>query len=120
KDVTALTCTDAWKFPSNVSEFFRGGMAQTPKVLFVAAEAFPLVKTGGLGDVAGSLPPALQRLGVDVRVLMPAYGDVLKLLDGISAGPTLGEVLPGVHARLLEARQPGSRVPLMLIDCPEL
>ena len=95
-------------------------MHQARKVLFVTAEAFPLVKTGGLGDVAGSLPAALQQFGVDVRVVMPAYADVLKDLHGIMTGPTLGEVLPGVHARLLEARLPGTAVPLTLIDCPEL
>lgn len=44
------------------------------KVLFVTSEAAPFVKTGGLGDVAGSLPPALKRKGVDIRVIMPLYG----------------------------------------------
>ena len=43
-------------------------------VLFVAAEAAPFAKTGGLGDVVGSLPRALRRQGVDARVLLPLYG----------------------------------------------
>ena len=43
------------------------------KVLFVSSEVFPLIKTGGLADVSGSLPNALQRLGVDIRILMPGY-----------------------------------------------
>ena len=43
------------------------------KVLFVVSECVPLVKTGGLGDVAGVLPQALRARGHDVRVLMPRY-----------------------------------------------
>ena len=44
------------------------------KVLFVASEAVPFAKTGGLADVAGSLPKALKEEGVDIRVIMPKYG----------------------------------------------
>ncbi len=46
------------------------------KVLFATSEAYPFVHTGGLGEVAGSLPLALAELGCDVRVLMPAYRGV--------------------------------------------
>ena len=46
------------------------------KVLFVASEAGPFVKSGGLGDVAGSLPRALTKLGVDARVVLPKYGTI--------------------------------------------
>lgn len=46
---------------------------QKLRVLFVASEVFPLAKTGGLADVAGSLPKALAKRGEDVRVLMPKY-----------------------------------------------
>ena len=46
------------------------------KILYVAAEAVPFAKTGGLADVAGSLPKALEADGVDVRVIMPKYGKI--------------------------------------------
>lgn len=45
-------------------------------VLFAASEAYPFMKTGGLGDVAGSLPKALQDDGVEVRVIIPKYRDI--------------------------------------------
>ncbi|MGC9395998.1 MAG: glycogen synthase [Anaerolineae bacterium] len=44
------------------------------KVLFLAAEATPFTKVGGLADVAGALPKALRHLGIDVRVVIPRYG----------------------------------------------
>ena len=44
-------------------------------VLFVAAEGVPFSKTGGLADVIGALPKELQKLGVNVRVVLPKYGD---------------------------------------------
>ena len=46
------------------------------KVLYAAAEVVPFVKTGGLADVAGSLPKALKAQGIDIRVVMPKYGQI--------------------------------------------
>lgn len=45
------------------------------KVLFTAAEGVPFSKTGGLADVIGALPKELKKAGVDVRVVLPKYGD---------------------------------------------
>ncbi len=58
---------------------------QKLKVLFATSEAHPLIKTGGLADVAGALPIALQQLECDVRVILPAYGDILAKYPAITA-----------------------------------
>lgn len=46
------------------------------KVLFTVSECVPFIKSGGLADVAGSLPKELLSLGTDVRVMIPKYGDI--------------------------------------------
>lgn len=43
------------------------------KILFAASEAYPLIKTGGLGDVAYSLPKALKNEKIDVRIILPYF-----------------------------------------------
>ena len=63
------------------------------KVLFVAAEVAPLIKTGGLADVAGALPPALREAGHDVRVVMPRFRELRE--KGIPVdGPIASSFLP--------------------------
>jgi len=57
--------------------------APSMKILFVCPEVTPFSKTGGLGDVAGALPPALADLGHDVKVVTPLYGSVPR--HGISS-----------------------------------
>src|SRR5258708_2000278 len=49
---------------------------QPLKILMLAAEAVPFAKVGGLADIVGALPKALQELGHDVRVVMPRYGQI--------------------------------------------
>ena len=46
------------------------------KVLFLTSEAVPFIKTGGLADVAGSLPKEFKKAGVDIRVVLPLYGTI--------------------------------------------
>lgn len=55
-----------------------------PKILFVASEIYPMAKTGGLGDVAAALPVALTNIGVDVRLMMPAYPSALEVVRGLA------------------------------------
>jgi len=88
------------------------------RVLFVAAECFPLIKTGGLADVAGALPLALAKLGVDVRVLLPAYPAVH---DGL-AEPQEVAALPelfGGPARLVAGTAAGG-LKVLALDAPHL
>jgi len=96
----------------------RGAM----KILFVASEAFPLVKTGGLGDVLYSLPHALHARGLAVRLLLPGYRALLRQLDQVRINGWLD--LRGaegiVSARILEARHPDFQFPLWIVDCPPL
>lgn len=62
------------------------------KILFVSSEAVPFAKTGGLADVAGSLPIALEKLGIDIKVVMPKYKTVKVKEDRTVIGRNL-EVL---------------------------
>ena len=84
------------------------------KVLFVASEVFPLVKTGGLADVAGSLPAVLAQEGVDIRVLLPAYQSVLEDADGFSLAAEME--LAGTGVRILEGRLPDTGVTFWLLQ----
>lgn len=52
------------------------------KVLFAASECVPFVKTGGLADVVGALPPVLKARGIDVRVILPLYGEIAETYRG--------------------------------------
>ena len=56
-----------------------GGMTEKPiEITMVASEMFPFAKSGGLGDVIGALPPALERMGHKVCVYLPAYRSILR------------------------------------------
>ena len=59
---------------------------QKLKVLLASSEVVPFAKTGGLADVAGSLPLALEEAGVDIRVIMPKYASVKEDKDEARIG----------------------------------
>ena len=87
------------------------------RVLSVAAEVYPLVKTGGLGDVVAALPPALAREGVTMRTLVPGYPGVVDALRGAQSVHEYAN-LQGEPARLLAAHAAG--LDLLVLDAPHL
>ncbi len=89
------------------------------KILFVTSEVHPLIKTGGLADVSGALPAALQALGEDVRLLIPGYIPVLdKLEDKRQVASFV--VFPGQpEVKLLSAKMPLTEVPVYVLDAPQ-
>ncbi|MGI9420237.1 MAG: glycogen synthase GlgA [Geminicoccaceae bacterium] len=87
------------------------------QVLSVTSEFFPLVKTGGLADVAGALPGALAAEQVQLRTLLPGYP---KVMDGVkSTQPLVAAELFGGPAKLLSASAPDG-AELIVIDAPHL
>ena len=91
-----------------------------PRVLFVTSELYGLVATGGLGDVSAALPPALRALGADVKVMLPAYPQVLERVTNRGRRVSIGTPADLCEASLIAARTPDTEVPLLLVDCPEL
>jgi starch synthase len=90
------------------------------KVMHVAAEVFPLVKTGGLADVVAALPPALAAAGADVRLLLPGHPAVLDGVKLAKTVTTLGPAFGAARSTLLLARMPGNDLPVYVIDSPYL
>jgi starch synthase len=86
------------------------------KVLFATSEAYPLIKTGGLGDVAHSLPNALHLLDNDVRLVIPAYREVLQNITNLKV---LGWLNPTQEdVRVFEGTHPDFEMPIWLVDIP--
>jgi len=90
------------------------------KILFATSEAHPLIKTGGLADVSGSLPAALGRLKQEVRLVLPAYPAAVANAGALTRVASLA--LAGVTASVdvLAGTVPGTSLPLYLIDSPAL
>ncbi len=86
-------------------------------ILAVASECAPLVKTGGLADVVGALPAAMQTQGWAIRTLIPGYKAVLAALKRPKTVLTLPDLL-GTKARVLAATVAG--LDLLILDAPDL
>ena len=87
------------------------------RVLSVASEVYPLVKTGGLADVVAALPAALAREGVETRTVVPGYPAVIDALRGAEAIHAYAH-LHGGPARLLAAHVAG--LDLLVLEAPHL
>jgi starch synthase len=87
------------------------------KILFVAAEAAPIAKVGGMGDVVGALPKFLRKMGHDVRIFMPYYGSLVGKLD-IPYEPVWWGYAMFNHFAVYETVLPGTDVPLYLMGHP--
>ncbi len=86
------------------------------KILFVTSEAHPLIKTGGLADVSGSLPKALAELSQDVRLIMPNY-QAIKTNEDVRFLCSLR--VDNRDVDILETHMPEAGVIVWLVDCPE-
>lgn len=87
------------------------------EVLSVASELYPLIKTGGLADVAGALPGALARSGVSMRTLVPGYPAVLGKMTGGREVARFDDLF-GTTGRLIAGRAEG--LDLIVLDVPAL
>lgn len=87
------------------------------RILFVAAEAAPLAKVGGMGDVVGALPKVLRQMGHDVRIFMPYYGFMGDKVDVPSEPVWQGSAMFQNFA-IYETVFPKTDVPLYLFGHP--
>jgi starch synthase len=87
------------------------------KVLAVASEIYPLVKTGGLADVVGALPLALRRHGVETTTLVPGYPAVMAAIRPADIVLTIDDLFGG-GARVL--RSAVADLDLLVLDAPHL
>ena len=90
------------------------------RILHVASEIYPLVKTGGLADVVAALPPALVKRGLDVRILLPGFPGILEGLLDLKPLYRIGPVFGAAVVTLCVGRLPDSGVHAYVIDAPFL
>src|SRR5690349_4269393 len=89
------------------------------RVLHVASEVYPLIKTGGLADVAAALPAAQIAIGIDARLLVPGYAAVLNGLSDVRFVRQLADPWSSGGTRLVLGRTPDG-VPCYAVDAPGL
>jgi starch synthase len=93
------------------------------KIAFASSEVFPFAKTGGLGDVVGALPKALENLNCEVKVFLPKYAVIDHARYDLSYSWAIGEmpirVAGHIHTvNVFLTTLPHSKVEIYFIDCP--
>ncbi len=93
------------------------------KIAFVSTECVPYAKTGGLADVAGSLPVELAKLGSDIKIFLPKYSLIDENRHGLKYDWNISEmpiringVIRSVHIH--QSKLPGSDIDVYFVDCP--
>src|SRR5580698_913089 len=97
-----------------------GNLPMTIRALHVASELYPLLKTGGLADVAGALPPALIERGADVRVLLPGFPAVIAGLSDLRTVAQLGRRFDAPHVTLEQGTLASSDLVVYVIRADSL
>src|SRR3569832_611322 len=87
------------------------------KILFIASEAHPLIKTDGLGDVTRTKPNTQHNHSQNVHLLLPAYREAMRRAEDRKVASLLLQDDPN-PVRILSGTLPGSAVPVWLIDSP--
>ena len=87
------------------------------RTLFCSSEIYPFIKTGGLGDVTAALPPALIKAGVDVRLFLPGYSNLLKHLKYPETLIEFPVYFGATNVRIIRGVLPGNIITYVL-DAP--
>ncbi|MEO6694582.1 MAG: glycogen/starch synthase [Ignavibacteria bacterium] len=93
------------------------------KICFAASECFPYVKTGGLGDVVGSLPKAIEQEGCEVKIFLPLYGGIKTTEHNLNPVAELQSIPVMIGSKEIKfnvwyGTLPESEVEVFFIDCP--
>ncbi len=93
------------------------------KICFATSECVPFVKTGGLADVSGALPAALDALGCEVKLFLPLYESIKTLEHELLFSSDIADIAVSIGHRAYTfntwyGKLPGSGVDVYLIDCP--